>query len=158
VGADGKPRELHVQKAADVLDYKQSTISGSVEELTYAFEGFQRTALIADSHFIVERVQATETDASMSTHGRPLIIMSLEEGLDLSCEGGAAQLAPFETALVPAGAGHVSISTNDGVAPFMCVTPPAAPETMQKRLHDAGVAQPVIEQFLAQFRPLAPAN
>lgn len=157
VGPDGKPRELHVQKAADVLDYQQSTITASVEELTYAYEGFQRTALIADSHFIVERVQATETAALMSTHGRPLIVMSLERGLDLSCEDGAAQLAPFETALVPAGAGQVSISANDGVAPFMCVTPPASPETMLKRLHDAGVAQPVIEQFLAQFRPLARA-
>ena len=158
VGADGKPRELHVQKAADVLDYHASSIAHSLEELTYAYEGFQRTALIADPHFIVERVQATETPAAMSTHGRPLIIMSLNEGLELSCDDGDALLAPYETALIPAAAQNVRIQTSGGVAPFMCVTPPAAPEAMQKRLHDAGVAEPVIEAFLAQFRPLAAAQ
>jgi mannose-6-phosphate isomerase len=157
VGPDGKPRQLHVQKAADVLDYQQSTIHGSVEELTYACEGFQRTALIADSHFIVERIQATETAATMGTHGRPLIIMALGGGLQLECPGGTARLLPYQTALVPAGAQHVSIRSTETATPFMCVTPPASPELMQKRLHDAGVAQPVIEQFLAQFRPLTPA-
>jgi mannose-6-phosphate isomerase len=157
VGPDGKPRELHVQKAADVLDYHKSTINGSLQELTYACEGFQRTALIADSHFIVERIQATETAATLGTHGRPLIIMALGGGLELSCPGGSAQLAPYETALVPAGAQQVRIRATDTVTPFMYVTPPASPELMQKRLHDAGVAQPVIEQFLSQFRPLTPA-
>ena len=157
VGADGKPRELHVQKAADVLDYQQSTVNASLEELTYAYEGFQRTALIADSHFIVERVQATETAATMGTHSRPLIIMALDGGLSLSCPGGDAQLAPYQTALVPAGAQHVSICSTGRVTPFLCVTPPASAELMQKRLHDAGVAQPIIERFLAQFRGLTPA-
>ncbi len=158
VGTDGKPRQLHVQKAADVLDYQQSTINTSLEELTYAYEGFQRTALIADSHFIVERVQATETAATMGTHCRPLIIMALDGGLSLSCSGGSAQLAPYQTALVPAAAEHVSICSTGTLTPFICVMPPASAELMQKRLHDAGVAQPIIEQFLAQFRPLTPAT
>lgn len=156
-GADGKPRELHVRKAADVLDYRKSTILHSLEELAYAYEGFQRTALIADPHFIVERVQATETAAVMGTHGRPLIVMSLETGLYLSCRGGGAQLAPYETALIPAAAQNVSIRATGPVGPFLCVMPPPAPESMQKRLQDAGVAQAVIEEFLAQFRPLTPA-
>jgi mannose-6-phosphate isomerase len=158
LGPDGKPRELHVAKAADVLDYRRNTQIGSVQELAYAYEGFQRTALIADAHFLVERVQATETPASMSTHGRPLIIMSLGSELDVSCPGGSAQLAPYETALVPAAAEEVSIKAPAGSATFLCVAPPASSETVAKRLHDAGVAQPVIQQFLSQFRPLAAAT
>jgi mannose-6-phosphate isomerase len=157
VGTDGKPRELHVVKAADVLDYRAARSRGGVEELTYAYQGFQRKALIANSHFIVERVQATETAAEMSTHARPLIIMALGESLELSCPDGSAQLAPYETALVPAGAERVSVRS-DAPAPFICVTPPASPEMMHKRLLDAGVALPVIERFLAQFRPLTPAK
>ena len=35
VGADGKPRELHVAKAADVLDYRASS-RGAVRTLSYA--------------------------------------------------------------------------------------------------------------------------
>ena len=151
VGPDGKPRELHVQKAADVLDYKAGT-SSALSELAYAFEGFQRTALIADSHFIVERVIATETPAAMSTHDRPLIVMTLEDKLELQCEGGNAQLNRYQTALVPAAAQTVRIAGNGAASPFLLVTPPASAETMSKRLHDAGVPQTVIAEFLAQFR------
>ncbi|MGZ3549826.1 MAG: type I phosphomannose isomerase catalytic subunit [Vulcanimicrobiaceae bacterium] len=154
VGPDGKPRELHVQKAADVLDYHASH-AGALEELPYAFEGFQRTALVADSRFIVERITATETAATMGTHGRPLIIMSLDGKLELSCEGGAATLEPYSTALIPAAAQHVEIRGIDGTTPFMFVTPPVSLEAFTHRLQEAGVALPAIERFLAQFSPLA---
>ncbi len=148
---DGKPRPLHVQKAADVLDYKEGT-STALSELAYAYEGFQRTALVADAHFVVERVIATETPAAMGTHDRPLIMMALEDAVELVCDGGSAHLNPYQTALIPAAAQSVRISGSDASSPFMLVTPPASPEAINKRLHDAGVAQAVIEQFLAQFR------
>ncbi|HEY8313693.1 MAG TPA: type I phosphomannose isomerase catalytic subunit [Candidatus Baltobacteraceae bacterium] len=151
-GADGKPRELHVAKAADVLDYRQCR-AGAIEELTYAFEGFQRTALIADAHFIVERIIATETAATLATRGRPLIVMALDDALELQCDGGDARLEPYQTALIPAAAQRVAIRSHDGVAPFMFVTPPASGETMPSRLREAGVAAPAIDRFLAQFTP-----
>ena len=40
VGLDGKPRELHVQKAADVLDYRATT-TGTLAQISYEFEGLQ---------------------------------------------------------------------------------------------------------------------
>lgn len=158
VGADGKPRQLHIEKAADVLDYRASLAEHSLEELPYAAEGFSRTALIADAHFLVERVTATETPAAMSTRNRPLIVTALNEGLQMRCEGGSALLAPYETALVPAGAGHVSIMGSATNAPFMCVLPSPTPESLHKRFADAGVALPLVERFLAQFAPLTPAQ
>ncbi len=153
LGTDGKPRPLHVQKAADVLYYGQSGAEHALEALAYAYEGFQRTALIAESHFLVERVTATEAPASMSTHNRPLIVTALREGLEVASEGGSTALAPYETALVPAGAKSVSIRAAAGATAFMCVMPAPTAESLQKRFSDAGVAQAVIEQFLAQFRP-----
>lgn len=158
VGADGNPRQLHVDKAADVLDYRTSSAEHSLDELTYAAEGFSRTALIADAHFLVERVTATETPASMSTRDRPLIVTALGEGLELECEGGAALISPYETALVPAGASHVAIRSTDGSAPFMCVLPSPSPKALHKRFAGAGVAPVLIERFLAQFAPLTPAK
>jgi len=155
VGADGTPRPLHIEKAADVLDYRASASEQPLEEIAYAAEGFSRTALIADGHFFVERVTATETAASMSTRNRPLIITTLNEGLELQCEGGSAVLAPYESALVPAGAREVSIRSADGIAPFMCVLPSPSAGAIQKRLTDAGVAPAPADRFLAQFAPLA---
>lgn len=153
-GPDGKPRQLHVEKAADVLDYNKYT-APPIEPLTYAYEGFQRTALIADTHFLVERVQATETPAQMQTHGRPLIVMSLDAPLHLSCEGGDAELKPYQTALIPAQAQQVAIRTNGGVAQFMSVVPPASSEALVQRFAHAGVAQPILTAFLEQFGILA---
>jgi mannose-6-phosphate isomerase len=158
VGADGKPRPLHIEKAADVLDYRAASADHSLEELTYACEGFSRTALIADSHFLVERVTATEATATLSTRNRPLIITALNEGVELQCEGGSALLAPYETALIPAGAGSVAICCAASPAPFMCILPHPTPEALQKRFADCGVALPLVERFLAQFAPLTPAQ
>jgi mannose-6-phosphate isomerase len=158
VGADGAPRQLHLEKAADVLDYRASADEHALEELTYAAEGFSRTALIADSHFLVERVTATETAATLSTRNRPVIITALNEGLELQCDDGSAMLSAYETALVPAGARNVSIRSTARSSPFVCVLPSPTPESLQKRFSDAGVALPLIERFLAQFAPLAPAQ
>ena len=154
VGADGKPRELHIQKAADVLSYQKSNADHSLEELTYAYEGFQRTALIAELHFLVERVTAVEAAATMQTHNRPLIVTALAESLELACGSDTATLWPYQTALVPADAKTVSIQSGDGSAPFICVMPSPTPESLTKRFATAGVAQAVIERFLQQFRPL----
>lgn len=151
VGPDGKPRTLHIEKAADVLDYHESH-AGALAELSYAYEGFQRTALIADPRFLVERVCATETAATMSTHGRPLILMSLAIALEIEANGTTVELPAYTTALVPAGCESVSIRGYSDGAEFMYVTPPASAEAIEKRLCDAGVAEPTIERFLSQFR------
>src|SRR5581483_3278668 len=45
IGADGKPRELHIAKAADVLNYHRGT-SGAIITIAYTFDGLARTALI----------------------------------------------------------------------------------------------------------------
>lgn len=152
VGADGKPRELHVQKAGDVLDYRQCH-AGALEEVAYSYEGFQRTALVADHRFLVERVTATETPAHMLAHGRPLIITNLDYEIELVCDEGRTVLEPFQTALIPAAANEVCIAaTQADSSPFMCVTPPASLEAVERRLRDAGVAQHTIERFMKQFR------
>lgn len=151
LGPDGKPRTLHVAKAADVLHYGKSTIDGSLEPLGYAYEGFARTLLIADPRFIVERVTATETPAAMSTHERPLIVMALDEPLQLSCDDGEADLTPYQTAVIPAAAKIVRIRSAGAATPFLCVSLPVSPEALLKRLHDCGVAEPTIAKFMAQF-------
>ena len=154
LGTDGKPRPLHVQKAADVLDYQAGTGAGA-EVLPYAAEGFARTALVADAHFLVERVTATETPAMLATHARPLILMALQDPLTVSATGGTADVRPYQTALIPADTHAVSVGAATS-APFLLVTPSLSQEALQKRFADAGVALPAITQFLDQFR--TPAN
>jgi mannose-6-phosphate isomerase len=155
VGLDGQPRELHVAKAADVLDYHaggQSTLA----QIDYQFDGLERTALIADRRFTVERIVATTDPASIATDGRPLIIMSLEQPLEVDCSGARTALRPYQTVLVPATAGSCSLRSADLRAPLLFVTPARSPDQLSTRLLASGIAQSRIDAFNDQFRSHTP--
>ncbi len=151
VGLDGKPRELHVRKAADVLDYK-ATSAGTLEQVAYRFEGLDRTALIADEHFVVERIVASGEPASMATQARPLILMTLEAQLEVATGHATVTLERYQTALVPAGCQWCTVRAASGDrAPFMFVTPPESAEALPARVLAAGVTQEQIDAFMEQF-------
>lgn len=152
VGADGKPRQLHVQKAADVLDFHRGT-RGPVDQVTYDVDGMQQTAIIADRRFTVARVVATQEAASLPTEDRPLILMALEHPLVVSAGGVDVQLKAYQTALVPAAAQWCMVWAPDGIerAPFMLVTPPPHAESVAVRMLAAGVPQDQIDHFMSQF-------
>lgn len=151
VGADGKPRELNVQKAADVLDYHQG-MRGAVETIAYKYEGLERTALIASKNFTVERVVATDEVASLETQGRPAIVMTLDQPMTVRAGDVALTLEKYQTALVPAASEWFMVSAVDGrAAPFMLVSPPESTQTMVVRLLAAGIEQERVDRFMAQF-------
>jgi mannose-6-phosphate isomerase len=160
VGADGKPRELHIRKAADVLNYAAGT-TGALMQIPYHFEGLDRIALIADKRFIVERIAANAEPASIATNARPLIVMSLDEPLEVTSGNVATTLTPYQTALIPAAAQWCTVRAVTAApaqelgpppeAPFMFVTPPQGREDLAVRLLAAGVEQAQIDRFVGQF-------
>jgi mannose-6-phosphate isomerase len=151
LGLDGKPRELHVQKAADVLDYRATT-GGTLQQIAYRFEGLERTALIADDHFVVERIEATAEPTSMATQERPLILMSLDAQLEVATGTDTVTLTRYQTTLVPASTQWCTVRATAGDrAPFMFVTPPRSREQLAVRLLAAGIAQTAIDSFMEQF-------
>ncbi|MEO6835114.1 MAG: type I phosphomannose isomerase catalytic subunit [Candidatus Tumulicola sp.] len=156
VGVDGRPRELHIQKAADVLNYRAGT-TGALLQIPYHFEGLDRIALIADRRFVVERIVAGAEPASIGTNGRPLIVMSLDAPLEVTCGGVTVTLTPYQTALIPAAGEWCTVRAaapdlgTPPEAPFMFVTPPEDRETLAVRLLAAGVEPAQIDRFVAQF-------
>jgi len=157
VGLDGKPRELHVKKAADILNYRAGK-GGALLQILYHFEGLQRTALIADDHFIVERIVAQGEPATMATNGRPLILMTLDEPMEVAGGSATVTLERYQTALIPAESQWCTVRASNGTAEFMYVTPPANEAQLPARLLASGVAQEQIDRFMAQFRENASAE
>lgn len=152
-GPDGKPRELNVKKAGDVLNYHAGT-SGALLQIPYSFEGLERTAFIANANFSVERIVANADPASLGTHGRPLIIMALDETLELEGNGVALTLTRYQSALIPAALEWCTVRAGNGAsAPFMFVTPPADREMLPIRLLASNVPQAKIDAFMGQFGP-----
>jgi acetate kinase len=150
LGLDGKPRELNVHKAGDVLDY-HAHAEAALGQLDYRLEGVERTALIADPRFTVERIVATTRTATLPTNGRPLIVMSLDHAMQIECAGTATGLQRYQTALVPAAAGSCSVRCVQSSASFLIVTPPDSPERLVARLQAAEIPRERIDAFLEQF-------
>ncbi|MBV8602398.1 MAG: class I mannose-6-phosphate isomerase, partial [Candidatus Eremiobacteraeota bacterium] len=59
VGPDGKPRQLHADKAADVLNYAAGT-TAQTKHLRYAIDGVEVESFIADPRFVVETISVSK--------------------------------------------------------------------------------------------------
>ena len=147
-GADGKTRQLHVAKAADVLDFR-ATLPGAVSQLTFAAEGVERTVAIADRRFAVERVRITGAGASLGTSGRPVAIMAMGGPLSLAgADGTVTNLRAWETAVLPAAAGRATFA-QPGEALVVRIDPDL--EKLRAVAVTRGVAAAVVDAFLSQF-------
>jgi mannose-6-phosphate isomerase len=151
VGTDGKPRELHVQKAGDVLDFHHET-RNAVESVTYTYEGLERTALIASTRFTVEHAVAGDDISSVETLSRPAIVMTLREPMVLRAGETSVTLKPYQTAVIPAAAQWFSVTAaGRNAAPFMLVTPPKDLAQFEEHIVAGGVDPARVDRFMAQF-------
>ena len=152
-GPDGKPRELHVEKAADVLNYQECT-AGSLAPLSYHLDGLPRTTLVADRNFIVERITLDSERRGIDLDGAPLVVLALGSPLELETRGKTLRLEPFQTAVVPAALDIVmarSLGENNEGAAILTAAPPADQYAIERRFSRAGVAAAESTKFLAQF-------
>ncbi len=150
-GADGKPRELHVAKAGDVLDYR-ATFPVATTQLAFDDGGLHRTLLIADTRFLVERIDVRTGDAHKPTHGRAVTITAMDAHLRVDAGDGTAMLNPWQTCIVPAAA--PTIQFVPGGTPTSALMVTIAPDLAAERRHltAGGVSPSTIESFFAQFK------
>jgi mannose-6-phosphate isomerase len=150
LGPDGKPRQLHVEKAADVLDYRRS-LAGALEPLTYELEGLARTALVADARFVVERVQLDGTPRALALEGMPLALLALEHPIVCAAGKSTIEIGSYSTALIPASIASIQLHAPGGVGAMLTAAPVAEPQKLAHRLASAGVGAGATRSFLNQF-------
>jgi mannose-6-phosphate isomerase len=147
-GDDGKPRQLHVAKAADVLDFR-ATLPGAVTQLTFEAGGVERTIAIADRRFVVERVRITQPGAILGTSSRPVAILAMNGPLELAApDGTVTTLQAWQTAVLPAAAGR-AVFAQTGEALVVRIDPDLA--KLREAATARGVAAGVVDAFLGQF-------
>ncbi|MBD5633421.1 MAG: class I mannose-6-phosphate isomerase [Candidatus Eremiobacteraeota bacterium] len=155
-GPDGKLRELHVEKAADVLDFSQSH-AGAIAPLAYELDGLRRTLLIAEPHFIVESVNLETERRGIDLDGMPVVVQALCAPVELEARGELIRLEPYQSAVVPAALDVVMVRgfavDNDGdpEASVLVASPPADRNAIERRLGRAGISDARAAEFLAQF-------
>ena len=151
-GPDGNPRPLHVEKAADVLNYRAST-GGALQHLTYEQAGLTRSVLVADTHFTVERITLQTHPCEIDLEGMPLVVFALKRSVRLAAGGVELRLQPYESAVVPAALGTLTVCSGGEEERAQIVTsaPPASPDAVARRAREANVDPDVVRAFVAQF-------
>jgi mannose-6-phosphate isomerase len=150
VGADGKPRELHVAKAADVLDFR-ATFPGAVEQLSYEHDGLERTLLVADPRFLVERVSVKRSETYVETDGRPLTMTAMDAHLRVDTEDESVVLEPWQSVLTPASATRIALIPGGERTSAMLVHPQPDLRAARERARAGGRGNPALDAFFAQF-------
>ncbi|MGI6239937.1 MAG: type I phosphomannose isomerase catalytic subunit [Christensenellales bacterium] len=105
VGADGKPRDLHIEQAIAVS--RMGEILPKCGGATVLCKGGSRTYFIADAHFELSRLNISG-DMPLEP-GRMRMITALGASR-IRWAGGEIELAPFTTVLIPAALEDVVIS------------------------------------------------
>jgi len=150
VDADGQPRQLHVAKAADVLDFR-ATMPSAVHQIAFDGSGVTRTLAIADHRFAVEALALHEIGTTLQPGGRPLAITAMDAPLQLSTGEGDLDLVPWQTALIPASAEDVMLMSEIESAGALVVHVQPDLEVLRAEAAAGGIAAPVLDAFFAQF-------
>ncbi|GAC1575276.1 MAG: hypothetical protein NVS3B7_07730 [Candidatus Elarobacter sp.] len=150
VGTDGKPRELHVAKAGDVLDFR-ATFPGAVQQLTYDADGLEHTLLIADKRFLVERIAVHRLDTHIHTDGLPLTITAMEAHVRIDAGGGSVVLEPWQSVVTPAALDRIDVIPGGAPTRALVVHPQPDLAKARARALACGAAETATEAFFAQF-------
>ncbi|MCB2209799.1 class I mannose-6-phosphate isomerase [bacterium] len=107
VGADGKPRPLHVDRALDVLNYEQVGMSLPEAQVCDSGEGWTCELLCRNRYFTTERVRMADGAVyEGKCDGSTLEIWGVIEG-SAAVEGEVLSAVQF--VLLPAGMGAFSV-------------------------------------------------
>jgi mannose-6-phosphate isomerase len=150
VGPGGEPRELHVDKAADVLDYDAAT-AGPVSALAYELHGLRRTTLVAERNFILERIALDGERRGLDLDGSPLAITALAVPVEIEARGTAVRLEPYQSAVIPAALETIMLRGLGENAALFAAAPPEDANEIERRFSRASVPVDDSTAFLAQF-------
>jgi len=108
MGQDGKPRDLHIESALDVIEFgaqaEEKVIGLEIKE-----DGYTRTILVACPYFTTETLEISEKYSADTNNERFYVLMGLEGKAKLSYEGGELELKAGETLLLPAALGEYEL-------------------------------------------------
>jgi len=105
-GADGKPRELHLEKALDVIDWDGR--GGQTAPVEFGSPLANQTCLAACRYFATEKIYLTGTFQS-DPAGRFEIWIALDGEAEFASGGERVTCRKGEAVILPASAGDVSI-------------------------------------------------
>ena len=122
LGKDGKPRELHIEKALDVVDLRKKPLPEQRKRVSQQHEGYRVELLEQCKYFRTERIRlATKTTDRTGMGERETPVDMTEIAVDNFSATNTGEEAPRWTAAAPQGT-SVTFSTDaSSFAVLLCV-------------------------------------
>jgi mannose-6-phosphate isomerase len=112
VDAHGKPRELHIQKALNVIQF-DFLRGGKASQIRLPASGAHRSLLAACKYFATERWKNFGTLETQSNAGHFDLFVVLAGSGDLTWDGGVAKYQSGHCWFVPASLGQFALRTRE---------------------------------------------
>ena len=111
VGADGKPRQLHIEKAIDVTRLAPATRPcGRPQAKPEAFDGGSVLPLASCDYFTVKEMEVTSHAALMADEKSFHSLLLLDGSLTLSMGGEKLEMKKGDSVFIPAGSGDYTLT------------------------------------------------
>ena len=109
VGLDGKPRQLHLDKALAVTNFTADRPAKIAYQMQPLAEGVSAAELIRGQYFTLRKLQLSQPHP-VATNQQAHLVTALKGHVECRVDGAAPVLLPQGTsAFVPAGAGHYQL-------------------------------------------------
>ncbi|HVE86196.1 MAG TPA: type I phosphomannose isomerase catalytic subunit, partial [Myxococcales bacterium] len=118
--AAGRPRELHVDRALDVLRYAAAPPRESSAPRAL---GPGRELLVSCAHFAMEKLMGARAHALQTSPETFEILAAVEGSADLSWEGGETWLKQGEAVVLPASLGAYRLAPQGAATVLRCWVP-----------------------------------
>ena len=145
LGASGKLRELHVEKALQVMNFDKRA-SGKMSSLLLSTDGASRSLLAACPYFATERWECSgECEIAVDPERFELIVI-LEGAGSFAWPDSAARYRGGECWLVPASQGHVEVSPEKATSLIRTYVPDIP--ALRTELHRNGISAAALAQVI----------
>ncbi|HIE97872.1 MAG TPA: class I mannose-6-phosphate isomerase [Planctomycetes bacterium] len=121
VGADGKPREIHVEESLACIDFERGPVN-PVVPVELASGDHQCEELVRCDYFVIRRHHSVKT-IDLELDDRFRIVMVLDGRTELTTESGPLTLARGETLLLPASLQQAKFTPSAQVTFLEILTP-----------------------------------
>ena len=112
LGKDGKPRELHVDKAADVTNLCPPTIPDSSKREIESFDCAKRSKLTSCDLFTMYELSVDGEYSSVCDEQSFVSLLCLEGNAEIECTGEKLTMKKGESIFIPANKGKFTVSGN----------------------------------------------
>lgn len=101
VGLDGKPRELHIQKSMDVIDFEQKHSKELIKGIKASYDGFSITEFVRNKYFVLQEISIDTLYSQEKLVAAFEIYMCIKGSAKIEYNGESLEIGYGESLIIP---------------------------------------------------------